>query len=320
MKLIKRNGAEVVFDAGKIYAAVEKANAAVVEQERIPAAQIKKLTDRVTKKCEKLSRAVSVEEVQDMVERELMALGAFTLAKTYITYRYTRELVRRANTTDDKIMSLIECNNEEVKQENSNKNPTVNSVQRDYMAGEVSKDLTRRLLLPADIVKAHEEGLIHFHDADYFAIGIIAGFFIKFMIPNLQPWAYTLIRLGILPLLMGLGYEVIRLAGKHDNVATRIMSAPGIWAQRLTTKEPTEDMLEIAITSLKCALRDEFPEFKEFYESRGWEKKETAEEESSEAADEPEAEPAKNPDLVEEIFEDIDPVPAFDSTPKEEEI
>ena len=169
MKLIKRNGAEVVFDSGKIYAAVEKANAAVVEQERIPAAQIKKLTDRVTKKCEKLSRAVSVEEVQDMVERELMALGAFTLAKTYITYRYTRELVRRANTTDDKIMSLIECNNEEVKQENSNKNPTVNSVQRDYMAGEVSKDLTRRLLLPADIVKAHEEGLIHFHDADYFA-------------------------------------------------------------------------------------------------------------------------------------------------------
>ena len=169
MKLIKRNGAEVVFDAGKIYAAVEKANAAVVEQERITEAQIKKLTDMVTKKCEKLSRAVSVEEVQDMVERELMALGAFTLAKTYITYRYTRELVRRANTTDDKIMSLIECNNEEVKQENSNKNPTVNSVQRDYMAGEVSKDLTRRLLLPADIVKAHEEGLIHFHDADYFA-------------------------------------------------------------------------------------------------------------------------------------------------------
>ena len=151
-------------------------------------------------------------------------------------------------------------------------------------------------------------------------IGIIAGFFIKFMIPNLQPWAYTLIRLGILPLLMGLGYEVIRLAGKHDNVATRIMSAPGIWAQRLTTKEPTEDMLEIAITSLKCALRDEFPEFLEFYESRGWEKKETAEEESSEASDEAEAEPAKNPDLVEEIFEDIDPVPAFDSKPKEEEI
>jgi len=169
MKLIKRNGAEVVFDAGKIYAAVEKANAAVEEQERITESQIKKLTDRVTKKCEKLSRAVSVEEVQDMVERELMALGAFTLAKTYITYRYTRELVRRANTTDDKIMSLIECNNEEVKQENSNKNPTVNSVQRDYMAGEVSKDLTRRILLPADIVKAHEEGLIHFHDADYFA-------------------------------------------------------------------------------------------------------------------------------------------------------
>ena len=169
MKLIKRNGAEVVFDSEKIYSAVCKANAAVDEQDRITDQQIKKITDRVTKKCDKLSRAVSVEEVQDMVEREIMSLGAFVLAKTYITYRYTRELVRKSNTTDDKIMSLIECNNEEVKQENSNKNPTVNSVQRDYMAGEVSKDITRRLLLSEDIVKAHEEGLIHFHDADYFA-------------------------------------------------------------------------------------------------------------------------------------------------------
>ena len=169
MKLIKRNGSEAIFDSQKIYSAVEKANRAVGESDRIKDSDIKKITDKVVKKCEKLGRAVSVEEVQDMVEREIMALGAFTLAKTYITYRYTRELVRKSNTTDDKIISLIECNNEEVKQENSNKNPTVNSVQRDYMAGEVSKDITRRILLPADIVKAHEEGLIHFHDADYFA-------------------------------------------------------------------------------------------------------------------------------------------------------
>ena len=169
MKLIKRNGSETVFDREKIYRAVEKANMAVEEADRITEHQINKITDKVTKKCEKLLRAVSVEEVQDLVEREIMSLGAFTLAKTYITYRYTRQLVRRANTTDDKIMSLIECNNEEAKQENSNKNPTVNSVQRDYMAGEVSKDITRRLLLPSDVVKAHEEGIIHFHDADYFA-------------------------------------------------------------------------------------------------------------------------------------------------------
>ena len=169
MKLIKRNGAEELFDKNKIYLAVEKANGAIDEADRIKPSQIEKITDRVTKKCVKLNRAVSVEEIQDMVEREIMSLGAFTLAKAYITYRYTRELVRRANTTDDKIMSLIECNNEEVKQENSNKNPTVNSVQRDYMAGEVSKDITRRLLLPQDVVKAHDEGLIHFHDADYFA-------------------------------------------------------------------------------------------------------------------------------------------------------
>ena len=169
MKLIKRNGSEAVFDKSKIYFAVEKANLAVDEADRISSHQVEKITDKVAKKCAKLGRAVSVEEIQDMVEREIMSLGAFTLAKAYITYRYTRELVRRANTTDDKIMSLIECNNEEVKQENSNKNPTVNSVQRDYMAGEVSKDITRRLLLPQDIVEAHEEGLIHFHDADYFA-------------------------------------------------------------------------------------------------------------------------------------------------------
>ncbi len=169
MKIIKRNGTEAVFDNEKIFAAVEKANFAVDEADRISDRDIKKITDKVTKNCEKLGRAVSVEEIQDMVEREIMATGAFTLAKTYITYRYTRELVRKSNTTDDKIISLIECNNEEVKQENSNKNPTVNSVQRDYMAGEVSKDLTRRILLTPDIVKAHEDGLIHFHDSDYFA-------------------------------------------------------------------------------------------------------------------------------------------------------
>ena len=169
MKIIKRNGAEAVFDNEKILCAIAKANAAVEEADRISEKDIRKITEKVTKKCEKLGRAVSVEEVQDMVEREIMATGAFTLAKTYITYRYTRELVRKSNTTDDKIMSLIECNNEEVKQENSNKNPTVNSVQRDYMAGEVSKDITRRILLTPDIVKAHEEGIIHFHDADYFA-------------------------------------------------------------------------------------------------------------------------------------------------------
>ena len=169
MKLIKRNGSEVIFNQEKIYAAIEKANMAVDEMDRISEREIRRVTDKVTKKCEKLKRAVSVEEVQDLVEREIMAMGAFVLAKAYITYRYTRELVRKSNTTDDKILSLIECNNEEVKQENANKNPTVNSVQRDYMAGEVSKDITRRILLSPDIVKAHEEGIIHFHDADYFA-------------------------------------------------------------------------------------------------------------------------------------------------------
>ncbi len=169
MKIIKRNGAEVLFDRSKIQAAVTKANLAVEEVHRISEADIEAITDRVTERCESLGRATSVEEIQDMVERELMALGAFTLAKTYITYRYTRELVRKSNTTDERIMSLIECKNEDIKQENSNKNPTVNSIQRDYMAGEVSKDLTRRILLPPDIVKAHEDGIIHFHDADYFA-------------------------------------------------------------------------------------------------------------------------------------------------------
>ena len=169
MKLIKRNGAEAIFDRVKIEAAIAKANAAVAEDARISDAVAHKIAKTVEKRCEKLGRSAGVEEIQDMVEKELMHHGAFDLAKAYITYRYKRALVRKANTTDDKIMSLIECNNEEVKQENANKNPTVNSVQRDYMAGEVSKDITRRLLLPEDIVAAHEDGLIHFHDSDYFA-------------------------------------------------------------------------------------------------------------------------------------------------------
>ena len=157
-------------------------------------------------------------------------------------------------------------------------------------------------------------------------IGIFAGFFIKIMIPNLPLWAYTAIRIGVLPVLMGLGYEVIRLAGKHDNIATRIMSAPGLWAQRLTTKEPTEDMLEIAITSLKCALRDEFPEFREFFENRGWEEKgdesaqDSAEAELSEDVCEATSVPEVNPDHVEEIFEEITPVTAFEAKPEEEEV
>ena len=169
MKLIKRNGSEVIFDGEKIAAAVRAANEAVDSQDRISEEDVISVTARVTRVCESMRRAVNVEEVQDLVEDEIMKLGAYTLAKAYITYRYKRELVRKSNTTDDKILTLIECNNEEVKQENANKNPTVNSVQRDYMAGEVSKDITRRILLPADIVKAHEEGMIHFHDADYFA-------------------------------------------------------------------------------------------------------------------------------------------------------
>ena len=169
MKLIKRNGSEVIFDREKISVAVTKANEAVDEKQRISPEDIENIALEVERLCLTMVRSAGVEEIQDLVEKEIMKLGAFDLAKAYITYRYKRELIRKSNTTDDKIMSLIECNNEEVKQENANKNPTVNSVQRDYMAGEVSKDITRRILLPAEIVKAHEEGLIHFHDADYFA-------------------------------------------------------------------------------------------------------------------------------------------------------
>ena len=169
MKLIKRNGSEVIFDREKIAIAVTRANEAVEESQRISPADIENIALEVERLCLTMVRSAGVEEIQDLVEKEIMKLGAFDLAKAYITYRYKRELIRKSNTTDDKIMSLIECNNEEVKQENANKNPTVNSVQRDYMAGEVSKDITRRILLPEVIVKAHEDGLIHFHDADYFA-------------------------------------------------------------------------------------------------------------------------------------------------------
>ncbi len=169
MTIIKRNGTEVVFESEKIANAVTKANNSVSESCRMTAAQIQEITEAVTKTCEAMSHAPSVEEIQDLVERHIMEHGAFDVAKSYITYRYTRSLVRRSNTTDEKILSLIECCNEEVKQENSNKNPVVNSTQRDYMAGEVSRDITERLLLPADIVEAHKEGIIHFHDSDYFA-------------------------------------------------------------------------------------------------------------------------------------------------------
>ena len=169
MKIIKRNGSEVAFDIDKISIAITKANDVVDETERMTPTQIKRIAESVTLQCEKMNRAPSVEEIQDLVEKQIMAHGAFEVAKRYITYRYTRSLVRKSNTTDDKILSLIECNNEEVKQENSNKNPTVNSVQRDYMAGEVSKDITSRILLPQDIVEAHNNGIIHFHDTDYYA-------------------------------------------------------------------------------------------------------------------------------------------------------
>ena len=169
MKIIKRNGSEAVFDISKIIAAVTKANNVVEEDQRLTQAQILAIADSVQKTCESRSHAMGVEEIQDLVEDGIMRAGAYEVARHYITYRYVQGLRRTHNTTDDRILSLIECNNEEVKQENSNKNPTVNSVQRDYMAGEVSKDLTMRMLLPADIVKAHEEGIIHFHDADYFA-------------------------------------------------------------------------------------------------------------------------------------------------------
>ncbi|MBQ6588497.1 MAG: anaerobic ribonucleoside-triphosphate reductase [Butyrivibrio sp.] len=169
MKIIKRSGKEVAFDVSKISAAIEKANNEVTEEKRLTHGQIIDIATGVEKLCATLTRAASVEEIQDMVEDGLMRAGKFDVARKYITYRYKHALVRKSNTTDEQIMSLIECSNEEVKQENSNKNPTVNSVQRDYMAGEVSKDITRRFLLPEDVVKAHEEGLIHFHDSDYFA-------------------------------------------------------------------------------------------------------------------------------------------------------
>ena len=169
MKIIKRNGSEAAFDISKIIVAIGKANATVDESIRMTPMQIQRIAQSVVLNCEKLGRSPSVEEVQDMVEKQIMAHGAFEVAKNYITYRYTRTLVRQSNTTDDKILSLIECNNEEAKQENSNKNPVVNSTQRDYMAGEVSRDITNRILLPKEIVEAHNEGIIHFHDTDYFA-------------------------------------------------------------------------------------------------------------------------------------------------------
>ena len=169
MKIIKRNGSEAEFDITKIISAISKANLNVDESCRMTAVQIKRIAESVVLSCEQLGRSPSVEEVQDMVEHQIMAHGAFEVAKAYITYRYTRNLVRQSNTTDDKILSLIECNNEEAKQENSNKNPVINSTQRDYMAGEVSRDITNRLLLPKDIVEAHNEGIIHFHDTDYYA-------------------------------------------------------------------------------------------------------------------------------------------------------
>ena len=169
MKIIKRNGSEETFDIQKIHNAIAKANASVEEYARMTPLQITRISESVVIACENLGRSPTVEEVQDLVEKHIMAHGAFEVAKSYITYRYTRSLIRQSNTTDDKILSLIECNNEEAKQENSNKNPVINSTQRDYMAGEVSRDITNRILLPKEIVDAHNEGLIHFHDADYFA-------------------------------------------------------------------------------------------------------------------------------------------------------
>ena len=169
MKIIKRSGSEMTFNIDKISQAVSRANLSVPESARLNELQVTLISDNVRKICEQMGRALNVEEIQDLVENEIMNQRAFDVARNYITYRYKRALVRKSNSTDEQILSLIECNNEEVKQENSNKNPTVNSVQRDYMAGEVSKDITKRFLLPEDIVEAHEEGIIHFHDADYFA-------------------------------------------------------------------------------------------------------------------------------------------------------
>ena len=169
MTVIKRNGTEVTFDIGKIIAAITKANESVEEGARMTPMQVKRIAEFVELSCLKMNRSPSVEEIQDLVEYQIMAHGAYEVAKNYVTYRYTRSLVRKSNTTDEKILSLIECCNEEAKQENSNKNPVVNSTQRDYMAGEVSRDISERLLLPPDIVEAHREGIIHFHDTDYYA-------------------------------------------------------------------------------------------------------------------------------------------------------
>lgn len=169
MKIIKRNGSEVEFDKSKIFKAILKANAEVEDCDRLLVSEIQTISDNIENECKGYIRSPDVEEIQDMVEDSIMKLGKYNLARTYITYRYKRSMVRQSNTTDDQILSLIECSNEEIKQENSNKNPTVSSVQRDYMAGEVSKDIAKRVLLPEDVVKAHEEGLIHFHDMDYYA-------------------------------------------------------------------------------------------------------------------------------------------------------
>ena len=169
MKIIKRSGAEVSFDLDKIVAAIRKANDSVKDRDKLTEDEISSIAEVVADHCEEMKHSPSVEEIQDMVENQLMKYNAYTMARNYITYRYKRALVRKSNSTDEQILTLLECNNEEVKQENSNKNPTVNSVQRDYMAGEVSKDITKRFLLAPDIVDAHEQGIIHFHDADYFA-------------------------------------------------------------------------------------------------------------------------------------------------------
>ena len=169
MKIIKRSGVEVIFDINKVTDAIRKANEDAIEKEKLTEEQIQEVSNNVHKQCKKAKHALGVEDIQNLVENELMRIQAYNIARKYITYRYRRALVRKANSTDEQILSLIECNNEEVKQENSNKNPTINSVQRDYMAGEVSKDITKRFLLPDDVVRAHEEGIIHFHDADYFA-------------------------------------------------------------------------------------------------------------------------------------------------------
>ncbi len=169
MKIIKRSGAEVTFDLDKIISAIRKANSSVKDADKLTEDEIDSIAEVVADHCMEMKHSPSVEEIQDLVENQLMKYHAFTMARNYITYRYKRALVRKSNSTDERILSLLECNNEEVKQENSNKNPTVNSVQRDYMAGEVSKDITRRFLLPPEIVEAHEQGIIHFHDADYFA-------------------------------------------------------------------------------------------------------------------------------------------------------